>query len=344
MARHSSTERLGVIETDRIVTKFFGWIFREQQIIDVGMDALIEESVDGEPKGRFIAIQIKTGKGNFHVSEKHFTYYVSHIHYNYWLNLEIPIILVAHIPDTEKTYWEVISTDTFRKTKKKWKIDIPKNQEFNEKSKEKLSKLLSSKSQDNYVFDLYKGKIDPDNLFDFAEDTVCIRDSVSCVLNIADLIKEVGSKANTFKIRVNQFVQDGLSDKDAQVKACINGFGKDINICSRRLEHEIELFSELYSKGFYAYEQVILYHYLFTGDKEKLEIALSVVLTIPSKVDEAVQGINSMRIGVEKIPNKYAVLKEAKKMLIQILVIIREEFTQSKEMAIGLKDKIVQET
>ncbi len=52
MSRYSNTERLGVIETDRIVTKYLGWIFREQPIIDVGLDALIEQSEEGEPKGR----------------------------------------------------------------------------------------------------------------------------------------------------------------------------------------------------------------------------------------------------------------------------------------------------
>ncbi|WP_461491568.1 DUF4365 domain-containing protein, partial [Pontibacter sp. HJ8] len=41
MSRYSSTERLGVIATDTIVTKDLGWIFREQTIVDVGIDALI---------------------------------------------------------------------------------------------------------------------------------------------------------------------------------------------------------------------------------------------------------------------------------------------------------------
>ena len=118
MNRYSNTERLGVIETDRIVTKYLGWIFREQPIVDVGIDALLEQSEEGNPKGRFLAAQIKTGKGNFYVSDKRLTYYVSHIHYNYWLNLEIPIILIAHIPESDKTYWQVISEETFKNLRK----------------------------------------------------------------------------------------------------------------------------------------------------------------------------------------------------------------------------------
>ena len=150
--RYSNTERLGVVETDRIVTKYLGWIFREQPIVDVGLDAIIEQSEDGNPMGRFIAIQIKSGKDNFHDSEKYLTHYVSHIHYNYWLNLEIPIILVAHLPETEKTYWQNICEKNFKKTRKRWKIEIPKSQEFNEKSKNGLIEILSNNGRQEFRF------------------------------------------------------------------------------------------------------------------------------------------------------------------------------------------------
>jgi len=340
MNRYTNTERLGVIETDRIVTKYLGWIFREQPIVDVGLDAVIEQSDEGEPKGRFLAAQIKTGKGNFYVSDKKLTYYVSHVHYNYWLNLEIPIILIAHIPESEKTYWQIISEETFKKANRRWKIEIPKKQEFNEKSKSRLTEILSSKGQENFVFDLYNGKIEPDSLFDFAENTDCIGDSVKCVLNIVDTITDLQSKTDEFNEKLGDYNKIGLSDKDPQVKASIKGFGKDINICSKRLESEVELFSELYSEGFFAYEQVILYHYLFTKDKDNLELALESLQGIPKSVDEAVEGINVMRNGVSKLPNKYAVLKEAKKVLLEVIDLIINEFSESKIMAVEIGEKI----
>ena len=186
--RYLSTERIGVIETDRIVTKYLGWIFREQPIVDVGLDAIIEQSEEGNPTGKFIAVQIKTGIGNFHISEKKITHYISRIHYKYWLNLEIPIILIAHFPETEKTYWQHICETNFQKTKKQWKIEIPRSQEFNAKAKEKLTQILSKKNQKNLVFELYKGKVEPDTLFDFIENIECISESVDSVLRIVDLI------------------------------------------------------------------------------------------------------------------------------------------------------------
>lgn len=338
--RYSNTERLGVNETDRIVTKYLGWIFREQPIVDVGLDAIMEQSEGGNPMGRFIAIQIKSGKTNFHESEKYLTHYVSHIHYNYWLNLEIPIILVAHLPEIEKTYWQLISEKNFKKTRKKWKIEIPKKQEFNEKAKNSLINILSNKEDKSFVFDLYKGKVEPDTLFDFAENVDCIGDSVDSVNNIVGIISELDTKTKVFNTKLKKYGDDGLSDKDPQVKASIKGFGKDLNICSKRLENEIELFSELCSEGFFAYEQVVLYHYLFTKDPDNLTSAYNVLGTIPNSVDEALEGINVMRNGVSKLPQKYVVLREAKKTLLEVIDLLINEFAESKEIANEIRDKI----
>lgn len=138
MRRFDSTERIGVNETERIVIKNLGWIFREQPIADVGLDAIIEQVEDGEPTGRFIAVQIKTGLGNFYKTEKSLTYYATNIHYNYWINLCIPIILVAHIPNEGETYWQEIKKENFKKSKKSWKIDIPLKQKLSESQKEGL--------------------------------------------------------------------------------------------------------------------------------------------------------------------------------------------------------------
>ena len=242
MNRYNNTERLGVIETDRIVTKHLGWIFREQPVVDVGLDGLIEEVIEGNPSGKFMAVQIKSGAGNFHITKSNLIHYVSHIHYNYWLNLEFPIILIAHIPETEKTYWQLICEDNFRKTKKKWKIEIPKTQEFNQKSKIRFTQIVSSKKQNNFIFDLFNGKVEADTLFDFAENTECIGDAVNCVLKIVEYLKDLKTKTNEFNAKLKKYISIGLSDKDPQVKATIKGFGKDLNVCSKRLESEVVLF------------------------------------------------------------------------------------------------------
>lgn len=331
--RYDRTERFGVIETDRIITKEIGWIFREQPIVDVGLDAIIEQSEDGNPTGKFLAVQIKTGKGNFQVSEKKITYYVSNIHYNYWLNLEIPIILIAHFPESDKTYWQQINEHNLKKTKKQWKLEIPTFQELNKKSKNRLTDILSDKSQKSFVFELYKGKVEPDSLFDIAEDVNCITDSIKNVKNFVELLLGLKEKTDLFNADLKKFSDRGLSYNDLEVRASIKGFARQITIISKSIENELIIFSELYSIGFYAYEQVIHFHYLFTKDLYEFEEAKKSIFPIPSALDEALKGIAVMRNGVSKLPNQFSVLKEAKLYLLEVIDMIIMEYTEAKSMA-----------
>ena len=63
------TERKAVYHAANVITEL-GWFFREQPILDVGIDALIETSNENDPSGNFFAMQIKGGAANFHKTKK----------------------------------------------------------------------------------------------------------------------------------------------------------------------------------------------------------------------------------------------------------------------------------
>lgn len=340
--RYDKTERLGVIATVQIVTKDIGWIFREQSVIDVGLDAIIEEVYDGNPTGKFLAVQIKSGKGNFFLSDKKIIYYVSNIHYNYWLNLNIPIILIAHFPETEKTYWCEINEHNLKRTKKQWKLEIPMNQEFNSKAKNELASILSDKTTKSFVFELYKGQIEPDSIYDIIENAKCISDSRENIVKIIDSITELRVSTDIFNEKLGQFSKKGLSDKDLAVSASIKGFARTINITAKRIENEIVIFSKLYSVGFYAFEQVILLHYLFTKDIQKLADAKKSVEKLPPSIDFAIEGISEMRNGILHLPNKFGVLKEAKLYFLEIIDMIINEYSEAKMIAETITENLRQ--
>lgn len=113
-----------------------------------------------------------------------------------------------------------------------------------------------------------------------------------------------------------------------------------MNICSRRLESELELFCSLFSEGFYAYEQIVLLHYLITKDPDGLTAAYIALEKIPKSVDTALEGISRLRDGISKLSNNYSVLREAKKTLLDVIGLLINEFAESKEMAIKIMDKI----
>jgi hypothetical protein len=331
--RFNSTERLGVVSTDLVVTKELGWIFREQSLIDVGIDALIEQSENGNPTGKFLAVQIKSGKGNFHLTQESIIYYVSNVHYHYWLNINIPIILVTHFPETEKTYWQHISKNTLKKARKHWKIETPLNKLFNINAKTDLIKLLHDSEKSNVAaLELFKGRVDESTIYDMAEDTECISDSVAVIKRITSILSELKEKTESFNNKLRNYTERGLSDKDPQVKAGIKGFAKDLNVISKRLEGEINLYSELYAHGIYAFEQISILSFSISKNSEEFNNAFKNILEIPNALEYALKGITEMKGGIVKLPTKYSSLKEARNLLNEIVKMNINEFIESKTM------------
>jgi hypothetical protein len=98
MTRYSATERIGVNAVERIALDQLGWIFREQPIADMGIDAHIERVDDGNPTGKLVALQIKTGASHFRVTNGVLIYYGNATHLEYWTGHSLPVLLVAHLP------------------------------------------------------------------------------------------------------------------------------------------------------------------------------------------------------------------------------------------------------
>ncbi len=329
--RYSPTEMIGVNAVERIVIKELGWIFREQPIVDVGVDAIIEQCENGNPTGKFIAIQIKCGAGNFHISEKKITYYdVSHIHYHYWLGLNIPIILVAHIPDSEETYWQHICKDNFKKTDTRWKLEISKKQRFAKESKGKLTRILSEKGKRNFTFDLYSERDEVENdTFDFFEKVNCIAESSICLENIGKIFSNAVERTNkTYR---------ELSANGRDYKMYINGLSRDINIYAKRLEFEINIFSKLYPEGFFAYEQFILFNYFTVHDTDQVKSAIYELNEISIATDELIRVVSSLENFMSGL---YEEFKPTVNYFHNILGFILFELSEARDMTATLIHRI----
>lgn len=330
-SRYSSTERIGVNAIERIVLEELGWIFREQPIVDVGVDAIIEQcGENGNPTGRFIAVQIKSGESNFSVSRNRLIYYASHIHYHYWLNLNIPIILVAHLPKSGKTYWQHVCKNNFKKTEKKWRLEIPKIQELCNKSKSKLMHILSEKGERNFIFDLYSGNVDFENDdFDFFEKVNCITESSNCFENIRKIFSDTGE-------RINKFHRE-ISTSSHDYKIYINGLSRDFNIYSKRLEFEIDIFLKLYPKGFFAYEQFILFNYLVNNDTDLVRNAVYELNETSNATDELIKVISSLEHAMSGFHEEF---KPTVNCFFDILGFILLELSEARDMTSALLHRI----
>ena len=141
--RYNPTERIGVNKTEEIILNEFNWIFREQPVVDMGIDAHVETVNDGKPSGKLLALQIKTGESHFKKKKDGLIYYGSLEHLEYWLNHSLPVFIIAHLPEQNETYWQYISSDRIEMTPTKWKTLIPFKQPFNIASKDFFESVVN---------------------------------------------------------------------------------------------------------------------------------------------------------------------------------------------------------
>ncbi len=143
-SRYSSIEREGVNAVESVFIKF-GWIFREQPIVDVGIDAQVEVCENGKPSGQLIALQIKSGESWFQEkSDTGFIYRGSVAHLEYWKKHSLPVIIVFYSPASKQIYWQVVQEKYIKATGKGWKIVLPFTQKLNESAIPQLLNLSSA--------------------------------------------------------------------------------------------------------------------------------------------------------------------------------------------------------
>lgn len=142
----SSTERIGVNHCGEIAERN-NWMFREQPVNDVGIDAHMEFlDSSGKPK-QLLAVQIKSGKSWF--ADKHDNYVIfrsiDERQYNYWVTNSLPCILVLYNPDDDMCIWQKLTIETIERTKKGqgkgFFVKVPLNQVFLKSSSNEM--LLS---------------------------------------------------------------------------------------------------------------------------------------------------------------------------------------------------------
>ena len=142
-SRYSNTNDLGVSILNLCISKNFGWICRNTTNSDVGIDATIEQVINGLPTAKYISIQLKTGLGNVQIDKNcNFTYYIDNIHYEYWLSSSVPVILALCDPEKEIIYWELVKKHNISKTDKKHKIAILNTHQLNKDSLNELNTII----------------------------------------------------------------------------------------------------------------------------------------------------------------------------------------------------------
>jgi hypothetical protein len=133
--------------TGYLVTTRLGWLFREQETSDVGIDAHLEvvtgasltAKTTGKPTGRLLAVQIKSGESQFTAAaEGGWWYPCDAAHVAYWSNHCLPVTLLLFDPRTERVHWQHVTPDTLVTTGKNYKVFVPVDQQIDQANAEAL--------------------------------------------------------------------------------------------------------------------------------------------------------------------------------------------------------------
>ena len=138
--------RKGVTILTSIIEDKLIWQLRiNHQEDDYGIDAYIDIiTEEGHLTGKSIAVQIKSGQSYFRQKNEYGWIYSGELkHLNYYLNHEIPVILVIVDTESKKAYWELCDAEQTDRSNKGWSIVIPFHKELEENSKEELTKYIS---------------------------------------------------------------------------------------------------------------------------------------------------------------------------------------------------------
>ena len=148
---HDAVDRAGIGFVQYQIPKLLGWIFREQATSDYGVDGHVEVVTDGQPSGRLVGLQIKTGKSQFvEKTENGWLYRPSSRHIDYWLRHSLPVYLLLVDTDKEAIHWQILDESTITRGPRGGRIvEVPETNTIHnvEEHWEQAASLIGSEAR-----------------------------------------------------------------------------------------------------------------------------------------------------------------------------------------------------
>ena len=241
-SRYSNTNDLGVSILNLCISKNFGWICRNTTNSDVGIDATIEQVINGLPTAKYISIQLKTGLGNVQIDKNcNFTYYIDNIHYEYWLSSSVPVILALCDPEKEIIYWELVKKHNISKTDKKHKIAILNTHQLNKDSLNELNTIV-----DTYQSDFILSESDKDDIYDTEYWEELLGNCAEAISNSTLVFNQLDNKYKSHNESMTKFIDQNKSGIDKstsnkQVSKHAKAFKLAIDICKTQFKSQIPI-------------------------------------------------------------------------------------------------------
>ncbi len=305
--RYSSTENIGLLKTGLAFEQCLGWVSRPQPISDVGIDMHVEEVIAGDPTGRFLLVQVKSGRGNVHESSLAFSYYMRQVHYKYYLHANLPVIFSLYLPEEDRVFWAPVEASHVRRTESRWRLDIPKTSILDATAERRLQKLLDGYGR--------IGIIDTPNheaaesLEELLEDWSLVKECALNITSIAALYSDCSARLTSLNERLGQYLDQGLDDTTAPVRNGIREFASILTTLAAKSQVEMNLFSDNFAISYSAMSTVIRmkpFRPIIHSSLVKIEEESENMLTA---IDQFVDALRGHLQAFEKTTKKYTPLK-----------------------------------
>jgi len=193
----AQTGESGLTIVKAIVENELKWIFRKNhQENDFGIDAYFDIITErNKITGKSIAVQVKSGDSYFkEPNELGWTFRGEMKHLNYYLNHEIPVVIIIVNTNTKSAYWTLCDAHKTVRAGDNWKLTIPSSQKLTADSKQTLLKYVSPVtdyvSQLDDYWKMNKLFLDTEHvLFMVAKDDI-IKNSYSYLIDVFKRLEE----------------------------------------------------------------------------------------------------------------------------------------------------------
>lgn len=143
-------DRTAINHLERI-TISLEWMWREQPLLDRGIDGHIEICEKGKPTGKLIAVQSKGGESYFYRGrDGKLTLSLKLKHLSYWIDYALPVIVIGYLPSEQISYWIYIqdyidrNPGLLKLQQETISIPIPSPNVFDIESKQLLSSIFDA--------------------------------------------------------------------------------------------------------------------------------------------------------------------------------------------------------
>ena len=299
--RYTPTNDIGVSVLKRCIPKELGWICREVAQPDVGIDATIEQVIDGNPTAKYISVQLKTGEGNIHIDRNgNFIYYIDKTHYDYWLSSSIPVILAYCNPEDETIYWELLKKCNIKRTKgeENFKITISNTHLLNKDSLDEFNVII-----DTYQTEFELPDMDEDDVCDIEYWNELLENCAETISNSRQVLDQLDVKYKRHIAQMAQFVElhkDGVDKKivDKHIAKHAKSFKVAIDTCKMQFKSQIPIIAETHIEAIRLAERAM------TGGYHMPTEINTLLQEELNKETEAIRGVKEiLTLAIERFEN-----------------------------------------